>query len=282
MAPSLSDLIPQQEPERIATGFEFTEGPVWHPEGYLLFSDIPADTIYRWSPSKGVEPYIRPSRSSNGLTFDRQGRLVACEHGGRQVSRMADDGAMRTVADGYEGKRLNSPNDLAVHSNGSIYFTDPVYGIQPDEGELGFRGVFRINTDGSVDLLVSDFVAPNGLAFSPDESILYVDDSRRRNTWVFQVRADGQLSNGRIFVDQNVEAEGSPDGMKVDQKGNLYITGGGGLWVVDPDGNHLGTIPFPERPANLAFGGDDNRSLYVTARTSIYHIRGNVPGVRVF
>ena len=281
MARSLSDLVPHQEPERIATGFQFTEGPVWHPDGYLLFSDIPADIIYRWSPAKGVEPYISPSRHSNGLTFDRQGRLVACEHGGRQVSRMADNGTMGTVADRYQGKRLNSPNDVVVHSSGSIYFTDPTYGIQPEEGELDFQGVFRINVDASVDLLLSDFVAPNGLAFSPDESTLYVDDSRRRKTWAFQLRPDGQLDNGRVFVDQDIDAQGSPDGMKVDVEGNVYITGGGGLWVVDSSGRHLGTIQFPELPANLAFGDEDLLSIYVTARTSVYRIRINTPGIRV-
>ena len=281
MTRSLSDLVPQQEPERIATGFQFTEGPVWHPDGYLLFSDIPADTVYRWSPSKGMEPYINLSRNSNGLTFDRRGRLVACEHGGRQVSRMGEDGVMHPLASEYRGKRFNSPNDMVVHSSGSVYFTDPTYGIQPDEGELGFRGVFRINPDGSVDLLVSDFVMPNGLAFSPDESTLYVDDSRRRQTWAFDLRPDGWLSGGRMFVDQDAEAEGNPDGMKVDVEGNLYITGGGGLWVVDPNGQHLGTIPFPELPTNLAFGNDDLRSIYLTARTSIYRIGVNIPGIRV-
>ena len=281
MTRSLSDLVPRQEPERIATGFQFTEGPVWHPNGYLLFSDIPADVIYRWSPSKGIEPYINPSRNSNGLTFDRRGRLVACEHGSRRVSLMGEDGAMHPLISEYRGKRFNSPNDVVVHSSGGVYFTDPTYGIQPDAGELGFRGVFRINPNGVVDLLVSDFLMPNGLAFSPDESTLYVDDSQRRQTWAFDLRPDGWLRGGRMFVDQDVEAKGNPDGMKVDAEGNLYITGGGGLWVVDPNGQHLGTIPLPEQPANLAFGNDDLRSIYLTARTSIYRIGVNIPGIRV-
>ena len=281
MARSLSDLIPNQVPELIAGGFQFTEGPVWHPDNYLLFSDIPADTIYRWTSTKGIEPYINPSRHSNGLTFDSQGRLIACEHGGRQVSRMTGDGVMHTVADRYQGKRLNSPNDVVIHSNGGIYFTDPAYGIEPMESELNFQGVFRINIDMSVELLLSDFKAPNGLAFSPDESTLYVDDSRRRQTWAYQLSPEGHLNNGCVFVDQDVEDSGNPDGMKVDVEGNIYITGGGGLWVVDSDGHHMGTVRFSELPSNIAFGDEDLCSIYVTARTSIYRIRSNIPGTKV-
>ena len=280
MTRSLSDLVPPQEPQRLATGFQFTEGPVWHPDGYLLVSDIPADTIYRWSPDAAVAPHIRPSRQSNGLTLDRQGRLVACEHAGRQVSRQEEGGAMGTVVDRYQGKRLNSPNDLVVHSSGAIYFTDPAYGIEPGQEELDFRGIFRANTDGSLELLVSDFEGPNGLAFSPDESVLYVDDSRRRKTWSFQHRADGSLREGGVFIDQDVPEEGNPDGMKVDTEGNLYITGGGGVWVVEPSGRHVGTVPLPERPSNLAFGDSDGLSLYITAQTSIYRLRVMVPGIR--
>ncbi len=282
MAVKMSDLITEQEPEQLATGFQFTEGPVWHPDGYLLFSDIPASTIYRWSPGGRTEPHITPSRQSNGLTYDRQGRLVACEHEGRQVSRMGSNGRMETMVDRYQGKRLNSPNDVVVHASGSIYFTDPPYGILPDLGELGYFGVYRIGTDGALTLLVSDFVRPNGLAFSPDESVLYIDDSDRRHIRAFDLRPDGSLANDRVFVDMEVEAEGSPDGMKVDVEGNVYCTGGGGLWVVDPSGRHLGTFSFPELPANVAFGGPDNRTIYVTARTSVYSIRANVAGMKVF
>lgn len=194
---------------------------------------------------------------------------------------MTGDGVMHTVADRYQGKRLNSPNDVVAHSNGSIYFTDPTYGIEPMESELNFQGVFRINIDMSVELLLSDFKAPNGLAFSPDESILYVDDSRRRQTWAYQLSSEGQLNNGCVFVDQDVEAPGNPDGMKVDLEGNIYITGGGGLWVVDSGGHHMGTIKFSELPSNIAFGDKDLCSIYVTARTSIYRIRTNIPGTKV-
>ena len=277
----LSDLIPRQKPQVIATGFGFTEGPVWHPDGYLLFSDIPASIIYKWAPGGTPEPFITSSRESNGLTYDRQGRLVACEHSGRQVSRIAENGRMMTVVDSYEGMRLNSPNDLVVHSSGSIYFTDPPYGIDPDPGELGIRGVYRVDPDGGIKMLVSDFVRPNGLAFSPDESVLYVDDSRRRHIRAFDVHEDGALSNDRVFLDMNAPAVGNPDGMKVDTQGNVYCCGAGGLWVMDPSGNHLGTVELPELPANLAFSGPDNRIIYLTARTSLYSLQVNVPGIRV-
>ncbi len=275
------DHIPDQDPRQLATGFQFTEGPAWHPDGYLLFSDIYGDTIYRWTPDGGATPYIKPSRNSNGLTFDHRGRLVACEHGGRMVSRMAIGKQMETLVDRYEGRRLNSPNDVVVHSGGAIYFTDPPYGIQPEDAELDFNGVYRLDPDGNMTLLVSDFLRPNGLAFSPDESVLYIDDSRRRHVRAFDVEPDGSLSNDRAFVDMDIDKPRNPDGMKVDIEGNLYITGAGGLWVVDPNGHHLGTFEFPEPPANVAFGGPDNQTIYATARTSLYSIRCKIPGIKV-
>ena len=189
---------------------------------------------------------------------------------------------MVTLVDNYQGKRLNSPNDVVVHSNGSIYFTDPPYGILPDLGEIGFFGVYRVDTDGSITLLVSDFIRPNGLAFSPDESVLYIDDTENRHVRAFDVQSDGSLTHDRVFVDMNVEAQGSPDGLKVDVEGNLYITGGGGLWIVEPDGNHVGTVAFPELPSNVAFGGPDNCTIYVTARTSVFSIQGKVAGTKVW
>ena len=280
MARDLPDLVLPGEPRLLAGGFRFTEGPVWHPDGYLLFSDIPADTIYRLVPEGAAEPHVRPSRQSNGLTFDRQGRLLACEHAGRQVSRQAHGGAMETVVDSYDGKRLNSPNDLVVHSSGAIYFTDPPYGIDPDPGEQGFNGVYRVDPQGVLSLLIADFDRPNGLAFSPDESTLYVDDTRRRHVRAFDVGPDGSLSNDRVFVDMDVEAPGNPDGMKVDVEGNVYVTGGGGLWVVEPSGRRVGIVAFPELPANVAFGGPDNRTIYVTARTSVYRVQGRVAGIK--
>jgi gluconolactonase len=187
---------------------------------------------------------------------------------------------MEPVATHYEGKRLNSPNDVVVHSNGRIFFTDPPYGIEPEQAEIGFNGVYRIDADGSVTMLESDFGRPNGLAFSPDEAILYVDDTERRNVRAFDVGDGFSLSNDRVFIDMDTPEAGSPDGMKVDTEGNLYVTGAGGVWVISPDGAHLGTIAFPELPANVAFGGDDYKTLFVTARTGLYSVQINTPGIK--
>ncbi len=281
-AMKLRSLIEPGDPERIAGGFEFTEGPVWHPEGFLIFSDIPANRQYRWHPTEGVSIWREPSGNSNGLTLDRQGRIIACEHGGRRVSRAEPGAEPVTVADRYGGKRLNSPNDVVVRSDGTIYFTDPPYGITPEEREQPCNGVYRILTDGTVELLVDDFDRPNGLAFSPDESILYIDDSPRRHVRAFDVLPDGRLANSRIFADMDHPQPGSPDGMKVDVAGNLYVTGATGVWVFEPDGTWLGVIATPERPANCAWGDEDRQTLYITARTSLYRIRTRVPGIAVF
>ncbi len=282
MATTLTDLIPNQAPEKLAGGFQFTEGPLWHPDGYLLFSDIHASRIYMYTPGGKPRVHIEPSGNSNGLTFDREGRLLACEHSGRRVSRQAPDGSMATVADSWDGKKLNSPNDVVVHSSGRIFFTDPPYGIKPEQAEIGFSGLYRIDADGSVTLLESDFDMPNGLAFSLDESVLYVDDTDRRFVYAFDVGADFALSNRRVFVDMNVGATGDPDGMKLDTQGNFYITGPGGVWVVTPSAEHLGTIAFPEEPANVAFGGDDYKTLFVTAVTGLYCIHVNIAGTRPY
>jgi sugar lactone lactonase YvrE len=275
---SVAELLVSQEPERIATGFQFTEGPVWHPEGYLLFSDIPANRIYRWSPDGTLESFRQPSGNSNGLTLDLEGRLIACEHGNRRVSRTEGDGTVVSLAAHYQGKRLNSPNDVVVKSDGSIYFTDPPYGVQPEEQELDFHGVYRIAPDGSLMLLTDDFDRPNGLAFSADESILYIDDTTRCHVRAFDVLSDGTLANGRLFADMRSTEIGGPDGMKLDVGGNLYVTGPGGTWLFDPAGSHLGTFVTPEKPANLAFGDADRRTLYITARTSVYRVRTELPG----
>jgi gluconolactonase len=274
-----SDLVPDQEPKKLAGDLQFTEGPLWHPDGYLLFSDIPANEIKKYTPGGSVETHLAPSRNSNGLTFDRDGILVACEHTGRQVSRQNSDGQMEPVATHYDGKRLNSPNDVVAHSNGRIFFTDPPYGIEPDQAEIGFNAVYSIDSDGSVTMLASDFGRPNGLAFSPDESVLYVDDTERRNVRAFDVQADYSLSNDRVFIDMDTPEAGSPDGMKVDTEGNLYVTGAGGVWVISPDGAHLGTIEFPELPANVAFGGNDYKTLFATARTGLYSVQINIAGI---
>ncbi|HEY3413670.1 MAG TPA: SMP-30/gluconolactonase/LRE family protein [Armatimonadota bacterium] len=271
--------------ERIATGFVFTEGPVWSPKGYLLFSDVPAGIIYRWTLKAGATRFRDPSYHSNGLTFDRQARLLACESEGR-VSRTEKDGSRKVIADRYEGKNLNSPNDIVVKSGGSIYFTDPTYGLTPPNvpvaraAQLDFRGVYRIAPNGSLALLGREFGQPNGLAFSPDEKRLYVDDSERNNIRVFDVRADGTLSNDRVFATPRERGkEGATDGMKVDTKGNVYCTGPGAVWVYAPSGTLLGKIATPEVPANCAFGDKDRKTLYITARHSVYRVRLRIRGM---
>jgi gluconolactonase len=274
----LKTIVESGDPERLATGFQFTEGPIWLPDGSLLFSDIPANRIYRWTAESNIEVWREPTGNSNGLTLDREGRLIACEHTTRRVSRTEGDGTVITLADQYQGKRLNSPNDVVVKSDGTIYFTDPPYGIEPEEREQPCNGVYRILMDGTIELLIDDFDRPNGLAFSPDESILYVDDSPRRHVRAFDVQADGRLTNSRILADLDHPQPGSPDGMKVDEAGHLFVTGATGIWVFEPDGTHLGVIVTPERPANCAWGDADRKSLYITARTSLYRIRVKVPG----
>ena len=267
--------------EKIAGNFEFTEGPLWHPDGFLLFSDIPANTIYKWQPNNQIEVFRKPSGNANGNTFDREGRLITAEHSNRRVSRTEVDGQVVTLASEYQGKRLNSPNDLVVKSDGSIYFTDPPYGIKSQQQELDFFGVYRLGTDGTLTLLVDDFVRPNGIAFSPYETQLYVNDSQAGHIRVFDVKPDGTLANGRIFaVQKDPNKPGVPDGMKVDSKGNVYSTGLGGVWVFSPGGNLLGIIEVPEVPANLAWGDRDYQTLYLTARNSLYRVRLKIPGLR--
>jgi gluconolactonase len=283
-SPAFKNLFPKNAKiKRVATGFKFTEGPIWFPEDkYLLFSDIPANKIYKLAPEGKVTVFREPSHNSNGLTRDKQGRLIACEHGQRGVTRTEKDGSITVLADIFQGKKLNSPNDVVVKSNGFIYFTDPPYGIKPEQQEQATQGVYRISPDNNEIIIVADdFIKPNGLAFSPDETKLYIDDSERRHIRVFDVQSDGTLTNGHIFYDMKVDKPGLPDGMKVDAQGNIYCTGGGGVWVFSSQGNHLGTIVTPEVPANCAWGDEDYQSLYITASTSIYKIRVNIPGIKV-
>lgn len=270
--------------EQMATGFKFTEGPVWFSEEqYLLFSDIPANQILKLSRDAKVKVFREPSGNSNGLTRDREGRLIVCEHSTRRVTRTERNGSITILAEQFEGKKLNSPNDVVVQNNGAIYFTDPPYGIKSDQQEQPSQGVYRVSPDGKdIALVADDFERPNGLAFSPDERELYIDDSSvRRHIRVFDVQADGSLANDRLFHHMNVNKLGVPDGMKVDVEGHIFCTGPGGLWVFDPEGQHLGTIVTPEQPSNCAWGDDDFRSLYITACTSIYKIRVNIPGIKV-
>ena len=265
----------------VATGFKFTEGPVWIPAaGKLLLSDIPANRIFSLTSTGRSAIFRKRSGGSNGLTLDKLGRLVVCEQSGRRVSRTEKDGSITVLAASFRDKRLNSPNDVVVKSDGAIYFTDPNYGIRPEEQEQEVQGVYRLSRDGhDISLVAHDFARPNGLAFSPDEKKLYVDDSERRHIRVFNVNDDGSLSGGAVFHDMNIATPGAPDGMKVDVEGRVYCTGAGGVWVFSSQGNHLGTIVTPEKPSNCSWGDDDWRSLYITAGTSVYKIRVNIPGV---
>ena len=272
---------PNAEVEKVVGGFEFTEGPVWHPDGFLLFSDIPANTIYQWRPGEKPTIFRQPSGNANGNTLDRSGRLVTAEHGNRRVTLTEKNGKVITLASRYQDKRLNSPNDLAVRSDGSIYFTDPPYGIKSEQEELGFYGVYRLAPDGTLTLLVDDFVRPNGIVLSPDESKLYVNDSQNGHIRVFDVRSDGKLDNGKLFAELKPPSEaGAADGMEVDIEGNIYSTGPGGVWIFSPDGDRLGIIETPEVPTNLAWGDRDYKTLYITANTSVYRIPLKIPGIR--
>lgn len=287
VSPELRRLVPEGAViEKLASGFKFTEGPVWTREGYLLFSDIPNDTITKWDPKSGqVSDFRKPSAGTNGNTLDSQGRLVSCEHAGRRVSRREKNGSVVTVVDRYEGKRLNSPNDVIFKSDGAMYFTDPPYGLpkQDDDPakEQTYNGVYRVK-DGKITLLATDLKRPNGLAFSPNEKTLYVanSDADRKIWMAYPVKADGTLGPGKVFFDVTASKEpGLPDGMKVDQQGNLYCTAPGGLWIFSASGKHLGTLKPTEVPANCHWG-DDGKTLYMTAQTGLYRIRLNVAGIR--
>lgn len=259
---------------QIATGFGFTEGPVWLSGGFLVFSDIPGDTIYRWGATAGASVYRRPSANANGNALDAEGRLITCEHSGRRVAREEHDGSLVTLAAHYKGQRLNSPNDVVVHSSGAVYFTDPPFGLANgrDGAELDFAGVYRIAPDGAIALLSDALEGPNGLAFSPDERVLYVNDSHRHELYAFDVLTDGGVANARLIATTDRAAgAGNPDGMKLDAAGTIFMTGPGGVWVLAPSGERLGLLRFPERTANLAWGAVRGE-LYVTATTSVYHI----------
>jgi gluconolactonase len=309
--PSLDALVPASaKVEKVAGEFGFTEGPVWVRQGgYLLFSDIPANVINKWTPADGkVSVFLNKTGftgsdptgvggeqtnvrgqtiyliGSNGVTLDPQGRVTYNAMGDRQIVRVESDGKRTVLASQYEGKRLNSTNDLVYKRNGSLYFTDPPSGLRrrndDPKKELPFNGVFLLK-GGKLQLLARDLANPNGIVLSPDEKILYVNSSADRKIYRYEVQADDAVANGRLFVDMSAEKEpGNPDGMKIDERGNLYSTGAGGIWVISPQGKHLGTLVFPELPANLAFGDADGKALYVTARSSVYRIRLNVAGVR--
>jgi gluconolactonase len=278
-----------EAPEKLATGFLFTEGPVWHPAGkFLLFSDMPGDHIRRWSAREGVASFRAPSDMANGLTYDRRGRLVTCEHATSRVIRTEADGTRTVLATHFQGKELNSPNDLVVKGDGGIYFSDPPYGRTKFYGrerprELDLQGVYRIGPDPkSPELLVDDFEAPNGLCFSLDEARLFVNDTARKHIRVFDVTPTGALRNGRVWAETKGDKPGAPDGMKLDSAGNVYCCGPGGIHVFDPEARLLEVLEMPEYTANFAWGDDDYRSLFVTASTSLYRLRRPIPGRPVF
>ena len=276
--------------EQLATGFTFTEGPIWHPEEQVLyFSDMPADIRRKVTLDGTVTEVRNPSFKCNGMTLDADLNLLVCEHVSSSLVRERPDGVRETLAFHWQGKYLNSPNDVCVRSDGTIYFTDPWYGRRAPHGvarerDLGWQAVFRIPPGGGQDELelavpLEEFEMPNGLCFSPDESLLYVDDTPRAHVKVFDVSADGALANGRVFfegVGSGAPAEGVVDGMKCDEQGNVWVTGPRGVWVISPAGEHLGTVLVPEGAANLAWGGPDWHTLFVTATTSVYAIRTNV------
>lgn len=308
------DLIVPADPvlERVATGFKWTEGPVWIPAGYLLFAEIPSNSIRKWNPESGTSifmqpsgyrgsaPYGGPEPGSNGMTLDGQGRLTVAGHARRNVWRLEHldpNGQITVLADAYQGKPLNSPNDLVYKSDGSLYFTDPPYGLPTQKDNdptkaLSFNGVYRI--PGAADqqpgappdqqkmqLLIKDLTRPNGIAFSPDEKYLYVNNSEPKKLWMrYTVKADGTLGGGKLLFDATTDPRpGAPDGMKVDQKGNLYSAGPGGVWIFSPEGKHLGTIDIPEKVGNLAWGEADYKTLYIAASSSIYRMQLNVAGI---
>jgi gluconolactonase len=279
------------EVEQIATGFTFTEGPIWMADGSLHFSDMPGDKRRRWHPEEGVTVLRDPSNKCNGMTRDNDGNLIVCEHVTSSVVRESPHGTLETLATHWGDKELNSPNDVIVARDGSIIFTDPTYGRMPGFGlereqELDFQGVYRIPAGGGdLQLLVDDFAQPNGLCFSTDESLLYINDTDRAHIRVFDVGSDHQLSNGRVFAENIGTADLAKgdlvDGMKLDEQGNVYVTGPEGVWVISPEGEHLGTIKVPESVGNVNWGDDDWQTLYIPASTSVYRVRMKVAGNRL-
>lgn len=285
----LNIISPDTELEACLTGFIFTEGPIWNPvEKHLRFSDILGNSIYQWSHAEGLQNIRLNSHLANGNTYDREGRMLTCHHGTSRITRLEKDGSITVVASHYQGKQLNSPNDIVVKSDGAIYFTDPMsgrsdyYGI-PRPSELGFQGVYRVEPrTGDITLLVDDFELPNGLCFSLDEKHLFVNDTRRLHIRVFDVMDDGTVAHGRIFAETVGEEDGVPDGMKVDSAGHIFTTGQGGLQAFDTNGICLGRILMPQKTANFCWGDDDLKSLYITASTSVYRIRMKIAGCSLF
>jgi gluconolactonase len=297
--PALDALIPRDAVvEKLAGGFTFIEGPVWRLNGVLWFSDVVGNVVRQWSPDGKVIEVLRPGgydghrlpaggfNGPNGSTRSADGSVVLCQHGNRRIVRIDSKMNVTTVVDTFDGKKLNAPNDLVYRSDGSLYFTDPPYGLPKGDDdpakEIPFNGVFKLS-NGKLQVVVKDMTRPNGLAFSPDEKTLYVANSDENyRIWMrFDVNADGTLRNGRVFADVSAEPEdGLPDGMKIDSLGNIWATGPGGVWVFTPDGKHLGTIKPPEQPANCAWG-EDGKTLFITAVTGLYRVRTSVAGQKL-
>ena len=264
------------EPEVVTSGFQFTEGPLWHPEGFLIFSDIPASIIYKYTPGNPEsEVFIEPSGNSNGIKSLPDGTIIVAQHAGR-VSIVNEDLELEPIAEQYDGKRLNSPNDIAVRSDGLVYFTDPDFGVSDENKELDFQGVYRINSDGSLTVVYDEFALPNGLVFTPDENYLYVNDSATGDIRRFEVMDNGDLGDSILFTNiGEMSNMGGADGMVVDSDGRLYTTGPNGFIVFDEDGEQLHQIQFDQQITNLAWGGDDGNDLFITSRDVVYRLRVN-------
>jgi gluconolactonase len=290
--PGLDKIIDTSEPiKELADGFGGTlgpaEGPLWWKEGgYLLFNDIHNNKRMKYTPGRGVTVDLEPTNRANGITRDLQGRLLSCEHDTRRVTRRELDGSLTVMANMFQGRRLNRPNDVVVKSDGAIYFTDPwTLPAPPEEWDLNMTGVYRLTPDrGSLTLLTDGFILPNGLAFSPDESVLYINDSRRGHIRAFELQPNGVLAkqSDRVFADLRGGEPGVPDGMKVDSAGNVYCGGAGGIWILDPTGKKLGRIVHGQ-PAttNIAFGGDDWKTLYFTSRSHLGSVPLKIAGIPV-
>ena len=287
VSPELERIVSKdQDIEELGNGYLIAEGPLWwREEGHLLFNEVRGNRRRKWSPGAGVTLVQEPSNNANGLTRDPQGRLLLCEGGANRVTRVEPDGSITVVASSFQGKRLNRPNDVVAKSDGSIYFTDP--GAPDPDLTLDYSGVYRVSPDlGTITLLVRDFALPNGLAFSPDESILYIDDYRGGHIRTFDVQPNGtlNLATDRVFcqlTEPRPITPYGPDGMKVDVEGNVYSTGPGGVWVIDPSGKHLGTILTGAQTTNVAWGGEDWKTLFITTFAALYRIDLNVPGIPV-
>ena len=281
ISPKFSALIPSDAKlETVATGFGFTEGPVWDSAGFLYVSDEEINKIFRVYLKDGHKEELIALGDPDGNTYDRQHRLIDCASVLRAIIAISKDGQYKVLADHFEGKKLNSPNDVILGPDGALYFTDPTLDlVKGEKQEIPFQGVYRLDKTGKLTLLTKELTQPNGLAFSPDGKKFYVDDSEQRNIRAYDVAVNGSLTNGRIFGEEpGGKGEGVPDGIKVDREGNLFVTGPKGIWVWSPDGTHLGTIDMPEQPANLTWGGKDLSTLYITATTSVFRLQTRTHG----